>query len=507
MICQCCNKDTDELKKLPCGFYCVDCYNEIGVNLDKELNSFECPYCELVHSLKEYLEMDDQEDGNIIMQKNIDDLKKKIDQLQIKIDGFNFELLNSDQKIHDYCEKLKNDVQIATEIRIKEIQDLSEVFFKKIDDYETKCLKSLQNREMGQIRFSNFITKSENKHKEIYDYINNNQTNLDQLTKMNDLTNDLIKKFDIEIKKYHDYIYDHELMQFISNPVTFNDRNLGKFITKSLHDTINQNTRWLTVNSFDRDKILLSDYFQNGTFVAAHMEEPKSFHLYVIAEDGLLKHSKTFACSWFQRLIGTKISKIQLKTNKNMLVVYYELFSNYSKTRNLLVLDSELKEIKKELVNFEIDSIRANNSYIVCYSKSSKPLVLVYDWSLEIMKQIGQSEDSFQPFFFSGDIISVDYLNKKIYCFYEDRFEIMDEENGLIISFVEIRADYFMFDSIGLFNLFAFSMDTMLITEFSIDGEYLDVIKLNRPLKKANVSINKDDIFIFFGKNLDFVLF
>jgi len=145
--CSSCDEKIFDPKMLPCGeSVCSRCVSSIHVNN----NNFECIVCNEQHVMpekglltnKKLLSLISMQPAEVYRSRTVENLKKSLQEMKKKSEKLIFDANNGIDFIKEYCLDLINDVQLATEKHIQQINDYNDEIIKEIKDYEIGCIKS-----------------------------------------------------------------------------------------------------------------------------------------------------------------------------------------------------------------------------------------------------------------------------------------------------------------------------------------------------------------------------
>ena len=151
LICPNCNEKFIEPKMLPCGE--TICNNCITVITKNKKDEFECPLCEEKHDLpsnknfptnKTVLKILKKQPKEIEHSDLIKNFKKSLNLMVEKVNEYeNIVNDNGTDRINSHCFDLRQEVDLATEKLIDQIQDEREKLLKEINDFEADRIKQL----------------------------------------------------------------------------------------------------------------------------------------------------------------------------------------------------------------------------------------------------------------------------------------------------------------------------------------------------------------------------
>jgi len=158
--CNKCQEKLDDPKILPCGeSVCSRCVSSIHV----KKNNFECIVCNEQHVMpdkglptnKKLLSLISMQPAEVYRSRTVIKLKESLKEIRTKAKGLTFGAENGIDFIKEYCLDLMNDVQLATEKLIQQINDYNDEIIKEIKNFENSYIKSY--KEVKQKTKDEFI--------------------------------------------------------------------------------------------------------------------------------------------------------------------------------------------------------------------------------------------------------------------------------------------------------------------------------------------------------------
>ena len=239
--CSLCGLKMNEAKILPCGAFCAVCVDEMmGIDSDR----LKCRSCGKSHEIPEegFMEWKALEEfyseklniqeiyrGEVAekLKKNLKEIKKNMDELA---DNFN----QSENLVKEHCLKLRNEVMLESETRIKEIQDMSEKMIAEINEYESKCIKNFVKDDHFEI--IEFSVEMSIFYEEWNKYLMKHQIKDAEMEKANDLANELKVQFKEKKNELEKLTYGSELLTFKKNTSKTLENFFGTFQQKSIEE-------------------------------------------------------------------------------------------------------------------------------------------------------------------------------------------------------------------------------------------------------------------------------
>jgi phage FluMu protein Com len=183
IVCPCCLNVYVDPRMLPCGdTICFDCAKTIKEESGSE--EIKCPVCQEVHKVsdethlprnKALEQLSNKQAHEIYRNESVEELKSHLREIQSKAELFKYSLGFPEQQIQEYCETLRNLVDLAQNKLKQELDQASDALFRQIDAYEKECLESFKELEAGHSgkleKFKEKIVEYEDSLGEINDFL------------------------------------------------------------------------------------------------------------------------------------------------------------------------------------------------------------------------------------------------------------------------------------------------------------------------------------------------
>ena len=223
--CQKCENPNDQVIVLPCFIYCDECANKCLNSIRKNSKEFLCQFCDEVHvypkngfktlNFKDFEQIKNEESFKRF-QSHLTEIDKKFHELKTRAS-------NPSDVIDEHCLRLKNQLQLETEIFVKKIQDLSQIKMKEIDQYRKECLKL--EKPIVDNSFLIDIEEERHRFKKYLEIVLSKAS----IEKLNDLGDDVLTKIEKETEKIDLSIFNGSIMKFHKNQYKIPDNILGHF--------------------------------------------------------------------------------------------------------------------------------------------------------------------------------------------------------------------------------------------------------------------------------------
>ena len=158
--CPYCKNKYNDPRILPCGLsMCYDC---IQLKANHENKTVSC-LCNQTHEieLNELIrniglaKISEKKANEVYRGAKVEELKQNLKTIKEKMDTFNNDVNIGRDKIIEYCNHVKNDVQLKTEKVIEAIKQHSFDILKQIDDYQNECLLNYDRSNSTHANYQN----------------------------------------------------------------------------------------------------------------------------------------------------------------------------------------------------------------------------------------------------------------------------------------------------------------------------------------------------------------
>lgn len=505
--CPCCDLKFEDSKVLPCGnIICGYCASRLN-------KKFQCELCFKTHVVPDegfpisnlILKFLSIKSDEVIRSSQATNLKNNLKEIQLIIKRLSFKINNGVDYIKEHCINLRNDVQLATERFIKDVNDLSETMINKINKYEQKRIRDYKD-----------LATDKQEHLKV----------VNELQIFYDRWNDYLKQFKINDYEIH---YANLAAQLIS---------LNSNKTNVLLDKLNFSGIYLNYENKSREinKNILGHLFKTreqkldiDSFEEASIKNifPKSdFNIdRAVSDEFLISYSNEFGNFVLKKIDqdGTVINtfknyQIYNYNRKYAILLYFKSYDNFVIVSMLTQIGPYLKILGtdlKEKFSIETDHtysvIAGNDSNIFCLiPELNKNNLNIYDSKLQLIKTIG-NDSLFLPhkFYFPRDLIQLENKCKKYFVLRKSELGIIDQESGLLLSritfSISFSANKFY---IGLDdNIILISYENKAIHYYDFDGRRSKMIELCNTPNKFISFVDFEDEICFYDEENEEILY
>ena len=157
LICPCCKQKYTNPVVLPCSdSVCFGCLDKLKVEHFDKVDLLECPECKEKHekqpnegyllnkAIEKILRLQPVKvTRGAHFESNLSATKGTFEKLILTAEKSRAILDESEPKILDYCTKLRNKVDLSTELKIEKLNQHRRQFLNQINEYEKKCIENL----------------------------------------------------------------------------------------------------------------------------------------------------------------------------------------------------------------------------------------------------------------------------------------------------------------------------------------------------------------------------
>jgi hypothetical protein len=242
LICKICQQkltEYDEPKTLPCGFtICSECDSKIETEfINREKRIFKCLVQDCLSN--EHVKPVDGFSVNqlalrlisvphkkIYQGEKIEKLKLNLNKLERLLKVIDTNIEQSEFKINGYCNELRRKIQLASEVKIKKINDLNDLLISQVDLYEQECNNSFKTAKKYAVK--NNLNEIKFFLDENLSFINNFEIESeDSISKTNDKCINFIFQLKNEKKFVKDLMFNQKQVKFEQNKTKLEENFLG----------------------------------------------------------------------------------------------------------------------------------------------------------------------------------------------------------------------------------------------------------------------------------------
>ena len=258
--CAKCQERLDDPRMLPCGdTVCSRCLSLIRVN-NKQ---FSCLVCNEQHEMpakglpvnKASLALLAIQPSEVSRGRAVDKLEEKLDIMQKNITSITVGINNGTERIKEECDELRNQLQLATEQSIQQLNEHNEEMIKEVNEFEKNCCESYQPNE-GNNEELIHVKELELFHSEWSTSLKQTKISDEKISKANDQAAELNDKADKEKLDLDCLIFNGSILKFTNNSSKLDKSLLGSLSLKKVISFLSaeQMTQLMTLCGFEKNQ-------------------------------------------------------------------------------------------------------------------------------------------------------------------------------------------------------------------------------------------------------------
>ena len=416
-------------------------------------------------------------------------MKNSLEGIKSRIDKIEFTLKNPIQIIQEHCVKQRNQIDLKVEELIKRLNEIRDDLFQRIETFEKESITSLECRnESSNQNIKDFLNETNRFHEKWKNYLSNLKISEDQVSEAKQMAKIYKNKIPVFMEKTENFVFNGKCLEFHETFDLIDPKILGDLKEKLFEKIVidqEELASYKNVNTiydfkyFDDNKVLIA-YTSNKMNIIF-----QSFNNYTVQiNDDFLKS------------ITSKLSLpiVSYKENPYCGCTFGEnvLFYYYTNSMNLLVqFDKDFKELIRIKLQFEVKCLTSNENLIFILSNQTEFCVHVMDKDFNILHGLGQTESPNLPFYFQSQIKKILVRNKKFYCLYPNKVEIIDQQSGDRLKVIDTKSELIKMDNNG--NVYLLDRENSMIVIYDYNGDFLHQVELINLPENFNFSFDKDD--------------
>ena len=476
---------------LVCGCYCDDCVDKLLNSRDPNCDEFRCLFCDENHKVpskgfKRYksianvgIKKPRLSLGDVYRGESVEELKSSLKEIKSKIDLMEYSLNHPVEIIQDYCAKQRNKIDLKVEELFKRINEIRDDLFKKINNFEKESLESVNKNEEKCQNVKDFLNETINFHYEWDKYLSNLKISEEKVIEAIKMAKIYENKIPVYENKSESVIFNGKFLE-LDNNYNETDTNILGNLNESLFDKIVIDQEDATHYKHIK-KIYDFEYFDDNKILMTYESRRNEKYFVQIRNANLNQSvSKPFP-------MNSSAKKPYCVCTLGQYVILY----CYESSRRFLVkFDKDLKELKKIKLKYQVKCLTSNENCIFILSKDKNCHLRVMDKDLNILHCLGQTESPNLPFYFPSQIKKILVRNKKFYCLYPNKVEMINQQSGDRLKVIDTNSKLIKTDING--NVYLLDRERSMIVIYDYNGDFLHQVELINLPKKFNFSIDND---------------
>ena len=440
-------------RTLPCGeTLCLKCINSL---YEKNMN---CPFCSEAHLMnptefkpnKTVLKLMEKKPNEIYRGKTANKLKSQLNELQKKIDELKNHISIGKDKIKDYCDGIRKEIQTVTEEAHQNLNKNLRDFMDKIDDYEKETQGNIEAEDIYKSAIENTLNEINNFRLKWMDYLEKVVIDEDELVEASKRSDECLGKLEKDLLKLRERIFRGNILTFekstaYSNSAIIGTLNIQKkeYLSKSFKDL---NVLKLNLNDYKQNQALAVVAGKNGSIFVVFQGETKNLHLLSVSRQGeILKEQKIL-------LDYNLFYDLKMICNKSSLFLYVSFYGSHYNGVNISInyyyllkrIDYNLNTDKETNIGYNVTSFTTWDDKLFCLSNQAFDFnrIYIYDLSLNLIKSVGENNPAL-PFYFPSSITQIEVSDKNFFLLDDKAITVLNLNNGKILSKFPIVSNQF----------------------------------------------------------------
>ena len=453
--CPHCENILSDPRIVQCGSTLCNCCIEKLIN--QEANEFRCPACRGLHEIPEKGFVKNETCSKLIektktetsRKQTADDLKAKLNELKQKTDKLNAYLERGPDKVKEYCDLIRIEVQLATESTIEDLSKCKQELMSDIDQYEQKCAQIYEHKAGYKVDFEKTVEDMYKFRLKWGEYLKSARIEDEAIKNAMDEADKCLQIVEKEYDVIKNKIFNSEVLTFERSEKKLDSSFIGqvkhgegakKFELRQRSLNLKECLHNYSPGSWIQVKAL-----KNTNFVIAYQDFKRpDIDLLTINKKGKVVHRRNAILN--NEGSSTSINDCQITVINDFIYVFVDYYDDYFGAKyKLIKYDEHLCFVKERNFNHSISSMCTYHNEIFCLSKSAldHEILYVYDLNLNIIGSFGQKVKQ-APYFFSNTITKLEVSEKYFILLDNKVIKVMNRDDGLISKEFKIGSDEFM---------------------------------------------------------------
>jgi DNA-binding transcriptional MerR regulator len=501
VICPYCQNKYHDPRIIECGSsFCMPC---IEFLTKTNTNGFQCPVCDKIHEQPQngflknttLTKLTEKKAKRVSRSPLANAFEAELDELKLNVDKLAKENDLGVDKIKEYCDGLRNKVQLHLEESTESLKNQSLELIQKIDAYENEA--KLKFDASHNLKLNDFLNETRTFHKKWSDYLKQFEINDQDLT----LASLDAKHFKIELKKESDL--------FLSNVFNSNVLKFAKTTPGAFGSLMSLKQSYVQALS-DLKEFDLSAQVDHISSVSFKLLRNKKlclvFRQHNVAgiKIGVWDHRNGSSLSQIGLMHIVHRGAQLVELDKAVVLCLFELSKAGARSTTSTIVkfkDGDLKILKNIRLDFAIihADARENTLYLLGASSDRKSKsVYVCDENLSLLRKmpLGNSESIR---FCVPDSVSKMRVAENYFVFLDgNKVLIMDRWYGWIKRTFSIGGGDFVLD-LSNERIMAYDGETEKLACFDFEGESFEIAVSKG--KKLELVDFVDERFVFYDVN------
>jgi hypothetical protein len=464
-------------------------------------NGFQCPVCDKFHEQPQngYLKnqtlakLCEKKANKVYRSPLADAFEAQLDEIKLNIDTLAKENDMGADKIKDYCDGLRNEVQLHLEESTESLKKQSLQLIQKIDEYENEA--ALKFEKNVNIEMDDFLSETRRFHEKCADYLKQFKINDEELK----LASLEAKKLQKKLKKESELLlskeFHYKLLKFKkSTPPCF-----GSLIDEGVKQIYIQalNSLKACKSKVNKENPVFKLLSNGNVCIAYRHSNEKMVRIGVLDKDLNQLVQEPCQMSNFYR----RFQLVELKKTVVLCLFDQEAYVSSISSSRIIDYDYELNYIGSFGVNFEISYADAHEDklYLLATRPDRKSRhIYVYDESLKLLDNIQLGISEGLPFYVPDSVTKMKITEKYFVFLDGTKVLLMDRDDGEIKRTFSIGCSDFVLD-LSNDRVMAYDGKLGKLVCFDFQGESFAISNSN--MKNVELVSYAYDRFMFYDAN------
>jgi hypothetical protein len=172
--------------------------------------------------------------AEVYRSKAVETLKEQLNTMRKNLTSLKFSVNNGEEKIKEECIELRNQVQLATEQTIQQINDYNDEFIREIKQFEENTIQTYRSNEMNIEKANKIIKELDEFDLKWTQYLKQTKINDDEIIRATNEANNLNNGAKQEQSYLNNFIFKNGALKFIKGSVKLEKSILGAFELKGI---------------------------------------------------------------------------------------------------------------------------------------------------------------------------------------------------------------------------------------------------------------------------------
>ena len=489
LICPYCKKKFTDPRIVQCSSsFCMQC---IELLVKDGENGFKCPVCDEFHEKPKtgfllnanLAKLCEIKPNKVERGPLADALNTQLDEMKLKLNKLSNENNLGVDKIRQYCDLLRNEVQLSSEELIESIKAHNLELIEQINAYEKSSILDF-NKE-NKIELDIFVQEMSGFHSKWADYLKEIKLDDTDLKMASTQANKCLSKINKVNEQILDKVFDGNVLKFDENSARiassiFGTLSFNKGDTKS--SSISSLKQHQLPNFSSLNEPISVKLLNVGKIVLAYRAISKKDIKVKIFDENFNQLSericvtgrnfKTFELNAMANgSVILCLTNLTMKLSKHDKSDDEENYDNQTDTLSVIKhYDDKLKILNRICLYYNVCSVDTFENKLYCLSRHGFLDMCMHVYDEKLMNLMNIESNPFEPFYIPCHVNKVQVCES--YFVYRDDSEVvlLDRKSGLVKKRFKFEGNEVLFDS-GTSMILAYSNETNKVVGYDFEGE------------------------------------